>query len=81
MRYSGRSGILGAGEARWFGFQAGHIFPLAYEGHWKDVKYGSWITIQADTGGSVNSIQNGKLLDATIHPLFDNCARSINPDI
>jgi hypothetical protein len=61
----------------WEGFEAAHIFPLAHEGHWRDHDYGRWIT---PSGGSINSVQNGLLLDSTIHALFEGCSVSINPD-
>jgi len=67
---------------RWRGFEAAHIFPLAYEGHWNDNGYGRWITIppENDKGGSINSVQNGLLLRSDIHQLFDGYDLSINPD-
>ena len=65
----------------WRGFEAAHIFPLAYEGHWNQHNYGRWITIQPDTGGSINSVQNGLLLRSDIHDLFDGYDISINPDV
>ncbi|KAF8469072.1 HNH endonuclease-domain-containing protein [Kalaharituber pfeilii] len=64
----------------WAGFQAAHIFPPAYEGHWIEKDYGRWITIPPGTGGSINSVQNGLLLRADIHILFDSYDVSINPD-
>ncbi|KAF8475955.1 hypothetical protein BDZ91DRAFT_769887 [Kalaharituber pfeilii] len=64
----------------WGGFQATHIFPLAYEGHWIEKDYGRWITIPPGTGGSINSVQNGLLLMADIHIFFDSYDVSINPD-
>jgi HNH endonuclease len=64
----------------WDGFKAAHIFPLAYEGHWIDQNYDRWITIQPIRGGSINSVQNGLLLDANIHQLFNVYGISINPD-
>ncbi|KAF2817134.1 uncharacterized protein BDZ99DRAFT_456916 [Mytilinidion resinicola] len=69
-----------AGVDYWDGFEAVHIFPLAYEGHWVDQGYGRWITVQPAEGGSINSVQNGLLLDSAIHQLFDAYAISINPD-
>jgi len=42
----------------WVGFQATHIFPLAYKDHWIRHNYGRWITIQPETGGFINSVQN-----------------------
>ncbi|KAF8534786.1 hypothetical protein BDD12DRAFT_387723 [Trichophaea hybrida] len=69
---------LNADHGFWFGFEATHVFPLAYEGHWKEHNYG--ITIPSASGGSLNSVQNGMLLRADIHMLFDCYAISINPD-
>ncbi|RPB27383.1 hypothetical protein L211DRAFT_819270 [Terfezia boudieri ATCC MYA-4762] len=64
----------------WFGFEAAHIFPLAYQDHWDRNNYGRWISIHPSTGGSINSVQNGLLLRSDIHGLFDNYVFSINPD-
>jgi hypothetical protein len=67
----------------WFGFEAAHIFPLAYEGHWKQYNYSRWITIPPEraSAGTINSIQNGLLLKSDLHKLFDAYAFSINPDV
>ncbi|KAI5843786.1 HNH endonuclease-domain-containing protein [Morchella snyderi] len=66
----------------WRGFEAAHVFPLAYEDHWIRNDYGRWITIPSATesAGSINSVQNGMLLDNSIHSLFDDYDVSINPD-
>ncbi|KAL0633043.1 hypothetical protein Q9L58_008053 [Maublancomyces gigas] len=66
----------------WRGFEAAHIFPLAYEAHWKEQDYGRWISIPpaTESAGFINSVQNGMLLRADIHSLFDNYDVSINPD-
>jgi len=40
----------------WIGFEAVHIFPLAYE------SYGRWITIDPSQGGKINLVQNSILL-------------------
>ncbi|KAF8533552.1 HNH endonuclease-domain-containing protein [Trichophaea hybrida] len=73
---------LRADHGIWRGFEAAHIFPLAYEGHWNKENYGRWITIPAATEstGTINSVQNGMLLRADIHSLFDSYDISINPD-
>ncbi|TGZ78515.1 hypothetical protein EX30DRAFT_350917 [Ascodesmis nigricans] len=65
----------------WWGFQSAHIFPLAYEEHWNEHNYGRWVTVPPATEsvGTINSVQNGMLLDNTIHMLFDLYAVSINP--
>jgi hypothetical protein len=68
-------------DRRWRGFEAAHVFPLAYEGHWIEHNYDRWITIPPETGGTINSVQNGLLLRSDIHELFDNYDFSINPDV
>src|ERR1700733_2579641 len=50
------------GEFFYTGFEAAHVFPLAYEGHWIDNNYSRWITIPPEKGGTINSVQNGLLL-------------------
>lgn len=74
----------------WTSFEAAHIFPLAFEGLWKDLNYGRWILTPQDgeeisgeeiSGGKINSVQNGLLLDSGIHQLFDMYWFSINPDV
>ncbi|KAI9781088.1 MAG: hypothetical protein M1839_006366 [Geoglossum umbratile] len=64
----------------WVGFEAAHIFPLAYERHWIDNVYSRWIAIPAASGGSINSVQNGILLRSDIHQLFDSYHIAIDPD-
>ncbi|KAI9879850.1 MAG: hypothetical protein M1830_006873 [Pleopsidium flavum] len=64
----------------WTGFEAAHIFPLAHEGHWIQYNFDRWITKSPVNGGSINSMQNGLLLGAGIHQLFDHYEVSINPD-
>ena len=63
------------------GFQAAHVFPLAYEQHWIDQNLSRWITHEPKKGGSINSAQNGLLLSNDIHQLFDDYSLSINPDV
>lgn len=68
----------------WTGFEAAHIFPLAFEGIWNDYNFGRWIKSPPDEekikGGKINSNQNGLLLRSDIHQLFDMYFISINPD-
>ncbi|KAL2195323.1 HNH endonuclease-domain-containing protein [Corynascus similis CBS 632.67] len=64
----------------WLGFEAAHIFPLAYEQKWVENNYGRWITIDLPQGDKINSVQNGILLKSDLHQLFDHYAFSINPD-
>jgi hypothetical protein len=71
----------GADYNVWFGFEAAHIFPLAYERHWLDHNYDRWISLSPENGKKINSVQNGLLLKSDIHQLFDSYAFSINPDV
>ena len=66
---------------QWTVFDAAHIFPLAYEGYWREHNFSRWITIPSANGDSINSKQNGILLRKDIHSLFDNYSLSINPDV
>jgi hypothetical protein len=65
----------------WEGFEAAHIFPLAYEQQRLDSNYGRWITLLPPRGGPINSVQNGLLLRADLHTLFNRYTFSINPDV
>ncbi|KAG0127172.1 hypothetical protein HOY82DRAFT_625638 [Tuber indicum] len=77
---TGRQARLGQ-FGNWRGFQAAHIFPLAYEKYWKDNNFGRWITIPPtiESHGSINSVQNGIMLINGLHELFDGYEWSINP--
>ncbi|KAI9761129.1 MAG: hypothetical protein M1840_002026 [Geoglossum simile] len=72
--------VVNADIGIWTGFEAAYVFPLAYEQHWINNNFSRWITILAAKGGAINSIQNGMLLENTIHALFDSYHISINPD-
>lgn len=67
------------------GFEAAHIFPLAFEGLFKQFNYDRWIKSPSDgghvKGGKINSVQNGLLLNSAVDRLFDTCMLSINPDV
>lgn len=71
----------GAYRDHWTGFEAAHVFPLAYESHWAQHNLGRWITVPAVNGGTINSRQNAVLLRSDIHQLFDSYDISINPDV
>ncbi|OJJ42028.1 hypothetical protein ASPZODRAFT_77930 [Penicilliopsis zonata CBS 506.65] len=67
---------------KWASWEAAHIFPLEKEGLWIANNFSRWIT-NADSGGHsapIHSIQNGFLLKAGIHQLFDDYSISVNPD-
>jgi hypothetical protein len=76
---------INADHNNWAGFEAVHIFPLAFEGLWKDYNYGRWIKSPSNgeeiKGGKINSVQNGLLLRSDIHQLFNTYFISINPDV
>jgi hypothetical protein len=65
----------------WEGFEATHIFPLAYENHWISNDFSRWITMPSATGTLINTVRNGILLRSDIHQLFDSYLVSINPDV
>ena len=77
---SGKKAV-GAYRDNWTGFEAAHIFPIAYESHWIEDGYSRWITNRPESGGDMNSPQNGMLLNFGIYQLFDCYNLSINPDI
>jgi len=64
------------------GFEAAHIFPMAHLDLWIS---GRWANLITDDHGSIgetkiNSVQNGILLTANAHILFDKYKIAINPD-
>ena len=67
----------------WTGYYVAHIFPLAYEAYWNDCGFSKWITVPQVTKSdeSINSPQNGILLNASLHALFESYHVSINPDV
>lgn len=77
--------VFGAHLDFWTGFEAAHIFPLAFEGLWNDHNFDRWIKSPPNgekiKGGKINSEQNGLLLRSDIHQLFDMYLVSINPDV
>ena len=79
---TGRAAIM-ASYGNWVSFEATHIFPLAYEGCWKDLGYSSWITIPpaTESDGSINSPPNGILLSSDVHQFFTSYDVSIDPDV
>lgn len=78
---SGKKVLSYGSDSFYTGFEAAHIFPLAYEGHWISGGYSRWITILPENGGAINSVQNGLLLRSDIHQQFDSYNLSINPDV
>ncbi len=52
----------------WEGFEAAHIFPLAYEQQWMGNNYSRWITVDPPQGGKINLVQNGILLQSNLKP-------------
>ncbi|PUU76588.1 hypothetical protein B9Z19DRAFT_1129576 [Tuber borchii] len=66
----------------WWSFEAAHIYPLAYQGHWDEKNYDRWVKILPANGSDtkLNSIQNGILLRRDIHSHFDAYDVSINLD-
>ncbi|KAF4632799.1 hypothetical protein G7Y89_g5334 [Cudoniella acicularis] len=75
---------IDADDDNWTGLEAAYIFPLAFEGLWKDYNYDRWAKSPSNRegfkGGKINSAQNGLLLRSDIHQLFDMYSISVNPD-
>lgn len=64
------SGKRSRGTAgHWNGFEVAHIFPLAHAGRWDAGNFGFGIKI--------NHPQNGMLMSAELHRLFDGYEFSI----
>lgn len=71
-----------ASFGQWRGFEAAHIFPLEKELLWIKEDCQRWITdIDDERDTKINSPQNGLLLRADIHSLFDDYLVSVNPDV
>ncbi|KAG0132636.1 HNH endonuclease-domain-containing protein [Tuber indicum] len=66
----------------WTTFEAAHIFPLEHESLWTQRDYGQWVEDIDDATGSstINSPQNGFLLQSDVHRMFDQYLISVNPD-
>ncbi|KAK9358503.1 HNH endonuclease-domain-containing protein [Lipomyces starkeyi] len=65
----------------WSIYHAAHIFPLSAEQWFIRNGYSRWITNREDEHDTgINSCQNGLLLKADVHALFDNFSISINVD-
>ncbi len=65
----------------WAGFRAAHIFPLAHQAYWDRCGLGACVSLPSETGGAINSVQNGVLLRADVQQLFDGYDFAIDPDV
>lgn len=65
----------------WLLWDCSHMFPPAHERVWEYNDYGRWVNIVPETGGAINSVQNGLCLSKNAHALFDSYYFSINPDV
>ncbi|KAJ8101636.1 hypothetical protein POJ06DRAFT_194240 [Lipomyces tetrasporus] len=66
-------------QQRWTKYEAAHIFPVALESIVQNYNFGELVVLD-EGDGSVNSPQNGLLLQRTVHGLFDQYEISINPN-
>jgi len=73
--------VRSCGSYRWTGLEAAHIFPLVYEGYWNDCGFGHFITVPGKSDETINSPQNGILLECSAHVFFASYDVSINPDV
>lgn len=63
----------------WTTFDASHVFPLNRRQLWNECGYSNLITNPGSN--PMNSVQNGLLLSASMHQLFDSYGVSVNPDV
>lgn len=67
------------------GLEATHIFPASQTTEWNQNNYRSYITDtspETEIGQSrLYSVQNGLLLDASIHTSFDAYHIGVDPDV
>ena len=72
-----------AHRGQWKSFNACHIFPLEKGQEWVRQGLHRWITDSdsLDPGPRMNSIQNGMIMSASIHNLFDGYHVGVNPDV
>lgn len=73
---------IAASWDRWTGFEAAHIFPLEKEALWNQYNFGHWITNTTGRhSATINLVQNGMLMAATLLTAFDSFLVSVNPDV
>lgn len=76
--------LLGPQNDRWYGFQAAHIVPLAYGSEWQSRGFSSLVSLpppHPHQGDTINSVQNGLLMQSHFHELFDAYQFSILPEV
>ncbi|KAK9334297.1 hypothetical protein LIPSTDRAFT_145484 [Lipomyces starkeyi NRRL Y-11557] len=66
-------------QQRWTRYEAAHIFPVALESIFQNYNFGELVVLD-ERDGSVNSPQNGLLLQRNVHAMFDQYEISINPN-
>lgn len=71
------------GDLWYGGFEAAHVFPLAFRDDWEAHKLGQvWVKArETEKNATINSVENGLLLTSGVHSLFDTYAVSINPEV
>lgn len=69
----------------YMGFEAAHIFPQARLQEWTENGFQNLVTDASDarliSASKIHSPQNGILLSALVHQLFDNYRLSVDPDV
>lgn len=69
---------------RWYGFEAAHIFPLAFLDRWNEYGFDDLpglVPPAKSSHGFINSVMNGIMLQANLHYFFDSYEITINPDV
>lgn len=69
----------GGDKYHWTGFHSCHIFPISYEEYWQRHNFGRCIDGYSGEENTINAIENGMLMVASVHAFFDNFEFAINP--
>lgn len=68
----------------WIGFEAAHIVPLAYASEWQSRGFSNLVSLPPPhprQGDTINSVQNGLLMQSSFRQLFDGYDFSILPEV
>ncbi|CAK7236242.1 hypothetical protein SBRCBS47491_009571 [Sporothrix bragantina] len=74
---------LGPLYNHWRSFESAHIVPIAYSSEWRRRGFPNLVTIPPPPpheSDSINSVQNGLLMQSSVHQLFDSYDFSILPE-
>lgn len=75
---------LGPLYNHWRSFESAHVVPIAYSLEWRRCGFSNLVTIPPPPpreSDSINSVQNGLLMQSNVHQLFDSYDFSILPEV